>query len=178
MAIFLFVCSLSLVGCTSFLCVVMSLPVQCWSLSYGKPRRPFRLYAPTWLRQQVAYLTLLLLHVIPLSISPFLWSFSLAPPLFHWGGRVHLFCCFVFLESDTQERNKNYKSNPEIQVGRTLSYTLLVTVWSAVVEYHCSEYTMYLQNYSLLKNLTFRFDWYFICLYTLRNLSAHWRSEP
>lgn len=42
----------SLVGCTS--CVsVLSLPVQCWSLSYGKQRRPFRLCAPTWLRQQV-----------------------------------------------------------------------------------------------------------------------------
>lgn len=32
---------------------VLSLPVQCWSLSYGKQRRPFRLCAPTWLRQQV-----------------------------------------------------------------------------------------------------------------------------
>lgn len=48
----LFVCSLSLVGCTSCVCV-LSLPVQCWSLSYGKQRRPFRLCAPTWLRQQV-----------------------------------------------------------------------------------------------------------------------------
>lgn len=41
-------------GWMHFLCVpVLSLPVQCWSLSYGKQRRPFRLYAPTWLRQQV-----------------------------------------------------------------------------------------------------------------------------
>lgn len=32
---------------------VLSLPVQCWSLSCGKQRRPFRLCAPTWLRQQV-----------------------------------------------------------------------------------------------------------------------------
>lgn len=41
-------------GWVHFLCVsVLSLPVQCWSLSYGKQRRPFRLYAPTWLRQQV-----------------------------------------------------------------------------------------------------------------------------
>lgn len=39
-------------GCTSCVCV-LSLPVQCWSLSYGKQRRPFRLCAPTWLRQQV-----------------------------------------------------------------------------------------------------------------------------
>lgn len=52
----LFVCSLSSVVCTSCVCVcvcVLSLPVQCWSLSYGKQRRPFRLCAPTWLRQQV-----------------------------------------------------------------------------------------------------------------------------
>lgn len=41
-------------GWMHFLCVcVLSLPVQCWSLSYGKQRRPFRLCAPTWLRQQV-----------------------------------------------------------------------------------------------------------------------------
>ena len=44
------------IGWMHFLCVcvcVLSLPVQCWSLSYGKQRRPFRPCAPTWLRQQV-----------------------------------------------------------------------------------------------------------------------------
>lgn len=49
-----FVCLFPDFGWMHFLCVsVLSLPVQCWSLSYGKQRRPFRLYAPTWLRQQV-----------------------------------------------------------------------------------------------------------------------------
>lgn len=47
-----FVCSLSLVGSTSCVCV-LSFPVQCWSLSYGKQRRPYRLCVQTWLRQQV-----------------------------------------------------------------------------------------------------------------------------
>lgn len=51
---FFFICLFPVFGWMHFLCVsVLSLPVQCWSLSYGKQRRPFRLCAPTWLRQQV-----------------------------------------------------------------------------------------------------------------------------
>lgn len=45
-------CLFPVFGWIHFLCV-LSFPVQCWSLSYGKQRRPFRLCAPTWLRQQV-----------------------------------------------------------------------------------------------------------------------------
>lgn len=49
-----FICLFPVFGWMHFLCVcVLSLPVQCWSLSYGKQRRPFMLCAPTWLRQQV-----------------------------------------------------------------------------------------------------------------------------
>lgn len=41
-----FICLFPVFGWMHFLCV-LSLPVQCWSLSYGKQRRPFRLCAPT-----------------------------------------------------------------------------------------------------------------------------------
>lgn len=113
----------SLVGCTS--CVpVLSLPVQCWSLSYGKQRRPFRLCAPTWLRQQVwrsfyLFCTWSLFLLQPsLSLSlffaflcEFLWMIS-AQHL----SRLIFLPTFSESEIPSQER-KNYKSSPEIQVG-------------------------------------------------------------
>lgn len=39
---------------------LIQIPVQSWSLNYGKPRRPYRPSEPTWLRLQVVYINLFL----------------------------------------------------------------------------------------------------------------------
>lgn len=107
------------VGCTS--CVsVLSLPVQCWSLSYGKQRRPFRLCAPTWLRQQVWRSFYLFwtwsLFITAFSFLGFLCEFLWMISAKHLSRLIFL---LTYSESEipSQER-KNYKSSPEIQVGK------------------------------------------------------------
>lgn len=116
----LFVCSLSLVGCTSCVCV-LSLPVQCWSLSYGKQRRPFRLCAPTWLRQQV-WRTLISFPPDPSFVTAFsLFFVSKRIPVVEWHSasfQAHPIFSQFLPESEVpcQER-KNFKSSPEVQVG-------------------------------------------------------------
>lgn len=114
-----FVCLFPDFGWMHFLCVsVLSLPVQCWSLSYGKQRRPFRLYAPTWLRQQVwrpfyFFCTWSLFFLLQPSLSFF--GFLCMSHVKHLSRLIFL---LTFSESEipSQER-KNYKSSPEIQVG-------------------------------------------------------------
>lgn len=116
-----FICLFPVFGWMHFLCVsVLSLPVQCWSLSYGKQRRPFRLCAPTWLRQQV-WRTFNFFSTWTLCCYSFSFLFPKRIPLdeqLSARSQTNLIYFLNFSESEipSQER-KNFKSNPEIQVG-------------------------------------------------------------
>lgn len=112
-----FICLFPVFGWMHFLCV-LSLPVQCWSLSYGKQRRPFRLCAPTWLRQQVwrtfNFFSTWTLFVTAFSL--FVREFLLVSDAQHPFKFISYILNFSESEVPSQER-KNYKSSPEIQVG-------------------------------------------------------------
>lgn len=113
-----FVCSLSSVGSTSCMCV-LSFPVQCWSLSYGKQRRPYRLCVQTWLRQQV-WRTFNFFCTGSHFVTALLLLFLLLLREFLLDDQQHTFNNWIssnFSESEvpSQER-KNFKSSPEIQV--------------------------------------------------------------
>lgn len=111
---------------------VLSLPVQCWSLSCGKQRRPFRLCAPTWLRQQVCRTfhffsspTPRTRSLLPLSVTPLI---SVPPRETGPGPALLPFVTLTLLldfsesEIPSQER-KNLKSSPEVQVRSRLAST-------------------------------------------------------
>lgn len=92
-------------------CVCLfQIPVQSWSLNYGKPRRPFRPSEPTWQRLQVVYLKFFLRLFL-------LWQCRSSWDIF----KCKVVKCYLYFlppehEVPLQER-KNYKSSPEIQVG-------------------------------------------------------------
>lgn len=162
-----FICLFPVFGWMHFLCV-LSLPVQCWSLSYGKQRRPFRLCAPTWLRQQV-WRTFNFFSTWTLFCYSFL-SFCQRIPFGEWCSasfQIYLIYSQFLRERSALSGEKKLQVKPWNSGGGFISFLIFPFWWN---EWRMNECV----PLNLCENIAV-IDLVLLCL---RSLSAHWRKEP